>query len=126
MLLHKLIVLVLATASLCSCRSVEEFTGNTPIVDIRGVNMARYEADLTDCQNYADQVQVGRQIAVGAVAGAAVCGVFGAVIGNSDTAQRGAGIGAVGWGARGAGRGLQERERVIRRCLISRGYRVLN
>ena len=88
--------------------------------------MARYEADLTDCQNYADQVQVGRQIAVGAVAGAAVCGVFGAVIGNSDTAQRGAGIGAVGWGARGAGRGLQERERVIRRCLISRGYRVLN
>ena len=126
MLLRKLIVLVLATASLESCRSDKEFTGITLIVDIRGVNMARYEADLTDCQNYADQVQVGRQIAVGAVAGAAVGGVFGAVIGNSDTAQRGAGIGAVGGGAGGAGRGLQERERVIRRCLISRRYRVLN
>ena len=126
MIIHKLAVAALAALSLFSCRSVEELTGNTPIVDTQGVNMARYEADLADCQDYADQVQVGRQTTVGAVAGAAVGGVFGAVIGDSDTAQRGAGVGAVGGGARGAGRGLQERERVIRRCLIGRGYRVLN
>ena len=126
MIIHKLAVAALAALSLFSCRSVEELTGNTPIVDTQGVNMARYEADLADCLDYADQVQVGRQTAVGAVAGAAVGAVFGAVIGDSDTAQRGAGVGAVGGGARGAGRGLQERERVIRRCLIGRGYRVLN
>lgn len=111
---------------LTGCRNVEEITGNTPIIDTQGVNMAQYEVDLQDCYAYADQVQVGRQAAVGAAAGAAVGGVFGAVIGDSDTAQRGAGVGAVGGGARGVGRGLQERERVIRRCLMGRGYRVLN
>lgn len=126
MFFRKFVFLTLSTLSLFSCRSVEDLTGSTPIIDTQGVNMARYEADLTDCQDYADQVQVGRQTAVGAVTGAAVGGVFGAVIGNSDTAQRGAGVGAVGGGARGAGRGLQERERVIKRCLIGRGYRVLN
>lgn len=111
---------------LSSCRNVEEITGNTPIIDTQGVNMAQYEVDLEDCYAYADQVQVGRQAVVGATAGAAVGGVFGAIIGDSDTAQRGAGVGAVGGGARGVGRGLVERERVIRRCLIGRGYRVLN
>ena len=126
MVFRKLIVMALLACGLFSCRSVEELTGNTPIIDTQGVNMARYEADLVDCQNYADQVQIGRQTAVGAVAGAAVGGVFGAVIGDSDTAQRGAGVGAVGGGARSAGRGLQERERVIKRCLSGRGYRVLN
>lgn len=126
MLFRKLVVLLLTTASLVCCRSVEQLTGNTPIIDTQGVNMARYESDLTDCKGYADQVQVGRQTAVGAAAGAAVGGVFGAVIGDSDTAQRGAGVGAIGGGARAAGRGLQERERVIKRCLIGRGYRVLN
>ena len=109
-----------------SCRSVEELTGNTPIIDTQGVNMAHYEADLIDCQGYADQVQVGRQTTVGATAGAAAGGVIGAVVGNSDSAQRGAGVGAVVGGLRGAGRGLQDRERVIRRCLAGRGYRVLN
>ena len=126
MMIQKLAIAALAVVSLTSCRSVEELTGNTPIIDTQGVNMARYEADLADCREYADQVQVARQAGVGAVAGAAVGGVFGAVIGDSDTAQRGAGVGAVAGGARGVGRGLNERERVIRRCLIGRGYRVLN
>ncbi len=123
---RKPVVVALLAFGLFSCRSVEKLTGSNPIIDTQGVNMARYEADLADCQNVADQVQLGRQATVGAVAGAAIGGVFGAVIGDSDTAQRGAGVGAVGGGARGAGRGLQERERVIKRCLMGRGYRVLN
>lgn len=126
MRIHRIIFTLFALGILLGCRSIDKIAGSEPIVDTQGVNMARYETDLADCQDYADQVQVGRQTAVGAVAGAAVGGVFGAVIGDSDTAQRGAGVGAVGGGARAAGRGLQERERVIRRCLIGRGYRVLN
>ncbi len=59
-------------------------------------------------------------------AGAVIGGVFGAVLGNRSTAQRGAGVGAVGGGARGVGEGLRERERVIKSCLIGRGYQVLN
>ncbi len=122
----KLLILPTLILTLSHCRSVEEITGNTPIIDTQGVNMAQYEVDLEQCNAYADQVQVARQATVGTIAGAAIGGVFGAVIGDSNTAQRGAGVGAVGGGARGVGSGLREREMVIRRCLTGRGYRVLN
>ena len=109
-----------------ACSSIEDITGNNPIIDTRGVNLAQYDSDLVDCRAYADEVEIARKAGTGVVSGAVVGGVFGAVLGNSDTAQRGAGVGAVGGGARGVGDGLRDRERVIRRCLIGRGYRVLN
>ncbi len=125
-MLSKSGTLILCLGLLVSCKTVEEITGNTPIVDTEGVNMARYESDLADCQAYADEVQVARKTTSGAVGGAVVGSIFGAVLGNSSTASRGAGIGAVGGGARGLGDGLHEREVVIKRCLQGRGYRVLN
>ena len=111
---------------LTSCKSVEDITGNNPIVDTQGVNVAQYNQDLLECQAYADEVAVAQKAAVGTIAGAAVGGVFGAVLGNSNTAQRGAGVGAIGGGARGIGEGIREREQVIKRCLTGRGYRILN
>ena len=108
------------------CASIEDLTGNHPIIDNQGVNLAQYGSDLEACQAYADQVQIAQKATAGAVSGAVVGSVFGAVIGNSNTAQRGAGVGAVGGGARGIGNGFRERERVIKSCLIGRGYRVLN
>lgn len=111
---------------LTNCASVEDLTGNNPIIDSQGVNMASYGRDLLECKDYAEQVQIARKAGSGAVSGAVVGGVFGAVLGDSDSAKRGAGIGAVGGGARGIGEGLRERERVIKSCLIGRGYRVLN
>ena len=121
-LLPTFLCAVLATA----CGSIEDLTGNNPIIDDRGVNLAQYDADLVECQAYADEVAIAQKAGAGAVSGAVVGGVFGAVIGNSNTAQKGAGVGAVGGGARGVGEGIRERERVIKRCLIGRGYRVLN
>lgn len=118
--------MALVVLALVGCRSVEDLTGNNPIIDTKGVNLAQYDRDLVECQAYADEVEVAQKAAAGAVAGAAVGGVFGAVIGNSNTAKRGAGVGAVGGGARGVGEGIRERERVIKSCLIGRGYRVLN
>ncbi len=114
------------TVFLASCASVEDLTGNNPIIDSQGVNLTLYDRDLLECQDYADQVQIAKKAATGVVSGAVIGGVFGAVWGNSNTAQRGAGVGAVGGGARGVGEGLRERERVIKSCLIGRGYRVLN
>jgi outer membrane lipoprotein SlyB len=108
------------------CASVEDLTGNNPIIDYQGVNLAQYGSDLEECQAYADQVQIAQKATAGTVSGAVVGGIFGAVIGDSDTAQRGVGVGAVGGGARGIGNGIRERERVIKSCLIGRGYRVLN
>ena len=43
-----------------------------PIIDTKGVNMAHYEADLADCQDYADQVRIEKGVAKGTVAGATV------------------------------------------------------
>jgi len=118
-------ILVLMTV-ITGCANVEELTGNSPIIDTQGVNLAQYDNDLLDCQDYADEVEIAQKAAAGAASGAIIGAVFGAVVGNSSTAQRGAGIGAVGGGARGVGEGLREREVVIKRCLIGRGYRVLN
>ena len=122
----KVFALALISLMFTACKATDDLLGNEPIVDMQGVNIVAYEADLVDCQAYADQVQIGRQTAVGTVAGAAVGSVFGAIIGDSGTTQRGAGVGAVSGGVRGVSGGLSERERVIRRCLMGRGYRVLN
>ena len=123
----KSLVITLIIASLAACASsMEDLTRNNPIIDAKGVNLAQYNRDLSECEQYADEVEVAQKAAVGAVSGAVIGSVFGAVIGNGNTAQRGAGIGAVGGGARGVSDGIRERERVIKRCLMGRGYRVLN
>lgn len=124
--MHNALITLMAATLLASCASVEDLTGNNPIIDEQGVNLAQYDTDLAQCQVYADQVAIAQKAGAGVVSGAVVGGVFGAVVGNSNTAAKGAGIGAVGGGARGVGEGLRERERVIKRCLIGRGYRVLN
>ena len=111
---------------LTACSSIEDVTGNTPIIDTQGVNLSRYEDDLAECQAYADEVQIAQKAAAGSVSGAVIGGLLGAVWGNSNTAQRGAGVGAVSGGAKGVIGGVRERDRVIKRCLMGRGYRVLN
>lgn len=121
----KLIALV-SMATITSCATIEDLTGNNPIVDQRGVNLGQYDQDLVECRLYADEVEIAQKAGAGAVSGAVVGGVFGAVWGNSDTAKRGAGVGAVAGTARGVGEGLRDREMVIKRCLMGRGYRVLN
>ncbi len=122
----KKIFTTLCLVLVSACGSIEDLTGNNPIIDSQGVSLAQYDADLAVCQTYADDVAIAQKAGAGAVSGAVVGGVIGAVVGNSDTAKKGAGIGAVGGGARGVGAGIRERERVIKRCLIGRGYRVLN
>jgi hypothetical protein len=94
-----------------------------PIVDTKGVNMAHYEADLADCEGYADQVRIEKGVAKGTVAGAAVGGATGAVVGD---AAEGAGVGAITGAARSAQIGEREKSRVVKNCLRGRGYKVLN
>jgi len=120
--MHKLISFILIPLLLIGCRA----TDDRPIVDMQGVSIAQYNTDLAECRVYADEVEAGRQVARGAVGGAVVGGAVGAAVGNSDTAQRTAGAGAVVGVARGARSAMMERERVVRNCLLGRGYRVLN
>jgi len=95
-----------------------------PIIDTQGVNMAAYQQDLYECQQYAEQVD--SKAGKGAVGGALVGGLIGAAIGNSDTAKKGAGVGAIKGGLRGGAKTKREKAVVVKNCLRGRGYRVLN
>ena len=97
-----------------------------PIVDMKGVNSTTYQTDLAECHEYAKEVEAGKQVAIGAVAGAAVGGLMGASVGNGETARRSAGAGATYGGARSGVRALHESNKVVRNCLRNRGYAVLN
>jgi len=99
-----------------------------PIVDMKGVNEARYEKDLAECQGYAKEASgMGETTAKGAGAGAAVGGLLGLVTGGNRTAiVQAAGAGAVIGGAGGAYKGNTSQETVVKKCLIGRGYKVLN
>mgnify|MGYP003345160607 CR=1 FL=1 len=96
------------------------------IIDTQGVNMDTYYGDLADCENYARQIDVASETTEGVVEGAVVGGVLGAVLGSHETAERSAGAGAVLGGVKGNKRARYEQERIVRRCLKGRGYRVLN
>lgn len=121
-MLRMLICLVL----ICSVAACAGRGGRGPIVDMRGVDPAQYRIDHMECQEYAEQVEMGGRAATGAAAGAVVGGLIGAAVGNSDTAKRSAGAGAVVGGARGTGDAVRERQMVVRNCLRNRGYAVLN
>ena len=122
----RILVVGLLTVLLVSCAGNRRLGRSEPIVDMKGVDQVAYRQDLAECRAYADEVNVAGRAAGGAVGGAVVGGIIGAVVGNSDTAERVAGVGAVTGGVSGTGRGLEERGRVVRNCLIGRGYRVLN
>lgn len=96
------------------------------IIDQKGVDMAKYQQDLSECQSYADQVKGGKQVAGSAVGGAVVGGAVGAVVGDRHTAEKLAGVGAVVGAARGGRMTAREKRAVVRNCLTGRGYKVLN
>ena len=74
-----------------------------PIVDMKGVNEACYEKDLAECQEYVKEAS-----------------------GMGGTAAEGAGAGAVIGGGGGAYKGNESQEAVEKKCLVGRGYKVLN
>lgn len=99
-----------------------------PIVDMKDRDAAKYEVDLTDCQNYATQksgaTETGTKVAIGsAVVGALIGLVSG---GTGSNIAQGAGIGAVIGGAGGAYAGNKAQEEIVKNCLRGRGYKVLD
>ena len=114
------------TLLLFACAGRQSAPGGGPIVDMKGVDPARYQADLGECRQYANQVDVAGQAGTTAAGGAVVGGLIGAIVDGGEGAARGAGVGAVGGGAQGTVRGLEERQQVVKNCLRNRGYAVLN
>jgi outer membrane lipoprotein SlyB len=95
---------------------------STPIVDQAGVDQEAYEADLKECQYYADQVNSGQIIA----ASSALTGLFGGLlsmaVGDESSAKKAAGAGVTAGGAKGLAASEAKKAKVARQCLRSRGY----
>ncbi len=118
-------VLVISLAALITgCTTTGTGSNFRPIVDNKGVDLNRYEADLQECQAYAKSTpNAGKSGAGGAAVGAAI-GLALALIGG-DKKLASAGAGAVVGGALGASAGEASQRDIIRNCLKGRGYKVL-
>lgn len=123
--MQKHLVIGLCVA-LSGCASQPTGQHYRPLVDSKGLDPARYEADLADCQNYAARVAgAAEQAVAGAVAGALFGAVLAAAAGGGYSRNQHAAVGAVAGAAGGAVQGEQDQRSVIRRCLAGRGYSVL-
>jgi hypothetical protein len=92
------------------------------------ISLIANQKDLSECQDYAKQATgMGGTAAKGAGAGAVVGGLLGLVTGSNTTGiVQSAGAGAVIGGAGGAYKGNDSQEAVVKKCLVGRGYKVLN
>ncbi len=97
-----------------------------PVVDTKSVDLNRYEADLGECQQYANQTAgAGESAAAGAAAGAVFGALLAAAAGGGTSRKSSAGVGAVSAAAGAGAQGENNQRNVIRRCLAGRGYKVL-
>jgi hypothetical protein len=94
-----------------------------PIIDTKGVDEEALAQDWAECEAYTHEIVMAEGVARGSAAGAAVGAVAGAI--NGDTG-RGAAHGALYGGARSALQADRDQQRVFKRCMRGRGYRVLN
>ena len=107
-----------ATLAVASCAAQPN-----PIIDTKGVDMAAYRRDLAECTRYAGEVPM----AAGAAKGAAAGGAYGAAVGSiNGRAAEGAGTGAISGAAWSLLEADREKQRIVKRCVAGRGYRVLN
>jgi putative VirB-like lipoprotein len=99
--MKKFLTVAVAMATLTGCAQSYQ-----PVVDTRGHDTARYQQDLFECRQYAEQTSPAGNAAVGGLAGAAggaaLGAIGGAIAGNAGT---GAAIGAATGGALGVGGG---------------------
>lgn len=119
------IIAACALATGCATTGYTDM-GYAPIVDMAGVQGSTYQADLDDCQQYAQQrAGAGTGAVAGAVAGAVFGLLLNAAIGGGYRSSL-AGVGALSGAASGATAGEGTQRDIIRRCLSGRGYRVLD
>lgn len=112
------------TASLLILLALAGCANYRPMVDMRGVDSVKYESDLRECQQYAQQTYgPGSGAAVGAGVGALLGFLVNRAAGSDYDSGAGARVGAV-LGATG-GAGADSEMTVIKRCMMGRGYSVL-
>jgi len=111
-------VLAILAVALAGCAAHPD-----PIIDMQGVNSDALAQDWEECEAYTDEIIIAKGVARGSTAGAAVGAIAGSI--NGDVGQ-GAANGALYGGTRSALDADRDKQRVFKRCLSGRGYRVLN
>jgi hypothetical protein len=130
--MKKLIAALVAASFVVGCAAPNQGgygASWVPVVDVPPQRQSQYQAvDLPQCQQYATQVMNAQQAAVnGAVAGAIFGALLGAAAGgNSRFNSRMASVGALSGGVGAAAQAEGGQRGIIRRCLLGRGYNVLN
>jgi hypothetical protein len=94
-----------------------------PIVDTKGVDPEQLAKDWEECEAYTEQILISQGVAKGSALGGVVGAASGAVSGR---AGEGAAQGAIYGGTRSGLDADEEKQKVFKRCLRGRGYRVLN
>jgi outer membrane lipoprotein SlyB len=99
-----------------------------PVVDPKmSAHPERYESDLAECQQLAQQAPgAGAGTVAGAGVGAALGAGVAVATGHKNLVGQAAGGGAVLGGAKGAGGGARERRQMVSNCMKGRGHAVLN
>ena len=109
----------------CGCVSTVSdplFSNTGPIIDRKGVDLNLFAVDLKECNEYADQVSVGRSVLKGAAAGAAIGGLYEVVTREEEALE----VGAITGGTKSAIASVNQKKKIVKKCLIGRGYRVLS
>lgn len=116
--LYRLIVGLSAGVILGGCAAHPD-----PIIDMRGVNEAKLAQDWEECESYSEEIRIEVGAAKGAAGGAVIGAASGAINGG---ARDGAGYGAIYGATRSGLDADRDKQRVFKRCLSGRGYKVLN
>ncbi len=111
-------VVVLVALTVAGCAAHPD-----PIVDMKGVDVKAFAQDWGECEKYTEEILISQGVIKGGATGAVVGAIGGAIDGDSG---RGAATGALYGGTRSGLDADRERQKVFKRCLRGRGYRVLN
>ena len=124
--------LVLSSSILCcgllaSCSmGLLDKSADQIIVDTKGLDLNEYERDLSQCDALAQQINISKRTRDRAIGGVVVGSVVGAILSDSDSAKKIGGTAGVVGGVKGNVQARKEQQKVIKRCLQGRGYKVLN
>lgn len=112
------LTILLAASAIAACAAHPD-----PIVDMKGVDPERLAVDWEECEAYTEQIVIGEGVAKGSALGGVVGAASGAIRGDVGEA---AATGALYGGTRSGLDADREKQKVFKRCLRGRGYRVLN
>lgn len=118
MMLKLRLISILFVVALGACAAHPD-----PIVDTKGVDPERLAQDWEECEAYTEEILMSQGVAKGSALGAVVGAAAGAIHGD---AGEGAASGALYGGTRSGLDADREKQKVFKRCLRGRGYRVLN